>query len=82
MAVISSRGRRHRSISVRVGGISGARAGKVANGITVVYLSYVHEELAGRPRARQWIPQEHIDDPVTSLVMGLPLDLAFRTKGS
>jgi SRSO17 transposase len=31
--------------------------------------------------ARQQIPAEHIDDPVKSLVMGLPLDLVFRTKG-
>jgi hypothetical protein len=31
--------------------------------------------------ARQWIPREHIEDPVKSLLMGLPLDLAFRTKG-
>ncbi len=31
--------------------------------------------------ARQWIPREHINDPVTSLVTGLPLDLEFRTKG-
>ena len=31
--------------------------------------------------ARQWIPAEHIDEPVTSLAMGLPLDLLFRTKG-
>ena len=57
-------------------------AGKVANGINTVHLSYVREgtghALAG---ARQWIPREQIDDPVTSLVMGLPLDLAFRTKG-
>jgi SRSO17 transposase len=45
-------------------------------------LSYVREQtghaLIG---ARQWIPREHITDPVKSLVMGLPLDLAFRTKG-
>ena len=57
-------------------------AGKVANGITTVHLSYVREKtghaLAG---ARQWIPAEHIDDPVQSLLMGLPLDLVFRTKG-
>ena len=57
-------------------------AGRVANGINTVHLSYVREKtghaLAG---ARQWIPQEHIEDPVASLVMGLPLDLAFRTKG-
>ena len=32
-------------------------------------------------RARQWVPREHIEDPVKSLVMGLPPDLAFRTKG-
>jgi hypothetical protein len=31
--------------------------------------------------ARQWIPREHIEDPVKSLVTGLPLDLEFRTKG-
>ena len=31
--------------------------------------------------ARQWIPREHIEDPVRSLVTGLPLDLAFHTKG-
>ena len=46
------------------------------------HLSYVREKtghaLAG---ARQQIPAEHIEDPVTSLVMGLPLDLEFRTKG-
>jgi SRSO17 transposase len=57
-------------------------AGRVANGINTVHLAYVREKtghaLIG---ARQWIPQEHITDPVQSLVMGLPLDLAFRTKG-
>ena len=57
-------------------------AGRVANGITTVHLSYVREKtghaLAG---ARQWIPAEHIDDPVKSLLMGLPVDLVFRTKG-
>ncbi len=57
-------------------------AGKVANGINTVHLSYVREgtghALIG---ARQWIPAERIEDPVKSLIMGLPLDLAFRTKG-
>jgi SRSO17 transposase len=56
--------------------------GKVANGITTVHLSYVRERtghaLIG---ARQWIPAEHLDDPVKQLVMGLPDDLVFRTKG-
>jgi hypothetical protein len=56
--------------------------GKVANGITTVHLSYVRERtghaLIG---ARQWIPEEHISDPVCSPVMGLPDDLVFRTKG-
>ena len=56
--------------------------GKVANGITMVHLSYVRERtghaLIG---ARQWIPKEHLDDPVKSLLMGLPDDLQFRTKG-
>jgi hypothetical protein len=31
--------------------------------------------------AREWIPAGHIDDPVKSQVMGLPAELAFRTKG-
>jgi len=57
-------------------------AGRVANGINTVHLSYVREKaghaLAG---ARQWIPEADITDPVKSLVTGLPLDLRFRTKG-
>ena len=57
-------------------------AGKVANGINTVHLSYVREKtghaLIG---ARQWIPREQIEDPVKSLLMGLPPDLEFRTKG-
>jgi SRSO17 transposase len=57
-------------------------AGRVANGINTVHLSYVREKtghaLVG---ARQWIPAEDIASPVKSLVTGLPLDLRFRTKG-
>ena len=57
-------------------------AGRVANGINTVHLSYVREKtghaLAG---ARQWIPAEDIADPVKSLLTGLPSDLRFRTKG-
>jgi len=57
-------------------------AGRVANGINTVHLSYVRERtghaLIG---ARQWIPAEHITDPVTSAGMGLPPELEFRTKG-
>ena len=57
-------------------------AGGVENGINTVHLSYVREgaghALVG---ARQWIPAGHIADPVRSLVMGLPPDLEFRTKG-
>ena len=56
--------------------------GKVADGINTVHLAYVREgtghALIG---AREWIPAEHIGDPVTSAVMGLPEDLIFRTKG-
>jgi len=56
--------------------------GKVANGITTVHLAYVRERIGhALIGARQWIPQAQIDDPVKSLVMGLPLDLRFRTKG-
>ena len=56
--------------------------GKVANGINTVHLAYVREG-AGHALigAREWIPAAQIGDPVTSAVMGLPEDLAFRTKG-
>jgi SRSO17 transposase len=56
--------------------------GKVANGINTVHLAYVREgtghALIG---AREWIPAAQIGDPVRSLLMGLPQDLVFRTKG-
>ena len=57
-------------------------AGRVANGINTVHLSYVRDK-AGHALigARQWIPREHIADPVKSLLTGLPPDLGFRTKG-
>jgi SRSO17 transposase len=57
-------------------------AGRVANGISTAHVSYVQEK-AGHALigARQWIPREQIEDPVKSLVTGLPADLAFRTKG-
>jgi SRSO17 transposase len=57
-------------------------AGRVANGVNTVHLAYVREH-AGHALigARQWIPREQIEDPVRSLVMGLPLGLQFRTKG-
>jgi SRSO17 transposase len=58
-------------------------AGRVANGINTVHLSYVREmtghALAG---ARQWIPREQIEDSVKSLVIGLPLDLQFPHQGA
>jgi SRSO17 transposase len=57
-------------------------AGKVTNGITTVHLAYVRENTGhALIAARQWIPAEHLEDPAKSLVMGLPDDLVFRTKG-
>jgi SRSO17 transposase len=57
-------------------------AGRVANGINTVHLSYARQgtghALIG---ARQWIPREQVTDPVASLVTGLPEGLPFRTKG-
>ena len=47
-----------------------------------MHLSYVREGVGHALIGfRQWIPDEHITDPVTSLRMGLPVDLTFRTKG-
>jgi SRSO17 transposase len=56
--------------------------GKVANEINTVHLAYVREG-AGHALigAREWIPAEHLKAPVKSVVMGLPADLVFRTKG-
>lgn len=57
-------------------------AGRVENGINTVHLSYVREGVGHALIGfRQWIPDEHITDPVRSLRMGLPADLTFRTKG-
>ena len=57
-------------------------AGRVANGINTVHLSYVRERtghaLIG---ARQWVPAEQVADPARSAAMGLPAGLVFRTKG-
>jgi hypothetical protein len=57
-------------------------AGRAANGINTVHLSYVRDKtghaLVG---ARQRIPREDVSDPVRSLVTGLPPGLRFRTKG-
>jgi len=57
-------------------------AGGVENGINTVHLSYVREG-AGHALigARQWIPAAQIADPVACVVMALPLDLEFKTKG-
>ena len=57
-------------------------AGRVANGINTVHLSYVREKtghaLAG---ARQRIPAEDIADPVKSLITALPPNLRFPHQG-
>jgi SRSO17 transposase len=57
-------------------------AGRVANGINTVHLSYVRERtghaLIG---ARQWIPAEQLSDPVAAAALGIPAGLQFRTKG-
>ena len=57
-------------------------AGKVANGINTVHLAYVRER-GGRALigCRQWLPRAQIEDPAKSVVMGLPPDLEFQTKG-
>jgi SRSO17 transposase len=57
-------------------------AGRVENGINTVHLSYVREGVGHALIGfRQWIPDEHITDPVRSLRSALPLELTFRTKG-
>lgn len=57
-------------------------AGRVANGINTVYITYARQRtghaLIG---AKQWIPREHIGDQATATAMGLPAGLPFETKG-
>jgi SRSO17 transposase len=54
----------------------------VANGITTVHVAYVREKTGhALIAARQWIPREQIEDPATSVAIGLPPGLMFRTKG-
>ncbi|MEU7005117.1 IS701 family transposase [Nonomuraea sp. NPDC046570] len=57
-------------------------AGGIDNGINTVHLAYVRAD-AGHALigSRQWIPAEQIGDPVTAITTGLPLELAFATKG-
>jgi len=55
----------------------------VADGINTVHLSYVRAGTGQAPiDARQWIPQEHIEDPVKSLVMGLRARGAAKVQAS
>lgn len=57
-------------------------AGRVANGINTVHLSYVRQYRGhGLVGFRQWIPREQIEDPGTRERMGLPGELVFATKG-
>jgi SRSO17 transposase len=57
-------------------------AGRVANGINTVHLSYVRQYRGhGLIGFRQWIPREQLEDPLAQARMGLPGDLAFATKG-
>ena len=53
-------------------------AGRVANGINTVHLSYVRQHVGhGLIGFRQWIPREQIEDPGTRQRMGLPAELVF-----
>jgi len=57
-------------------------AGRVANGINTVHLSYVRQHRGhGLIGFRQWIPREQIEDPAVRERMGLPDELVFAAKG-
>ena len=57
-------------------------AGRLANGINTVHLAYVRERVGhALIGAQQWIPAEHLTDPVTAAAMGIADGLTFRTKG-
>ena len=57
-------------------------AGRVADGINPVHLSYVRENTGRAGRGAPVDPGRGHQGPVKSLVTGLPLDLRFLTKGA
>ena len=69
---------RHCGGEAPVHGLRGPGRQRDQHGAPVLVREKTGHALIG---ARQWIPREHIEDPVKSLVTGLPLDLRFRTKG-
>ena len=57
-------------------------AGRVANGINTVHLSYVRQYRGhGLIGFRQWIPREQIEDPAVRERMGLPAGPGVRDQG-
>jgi SRSO17 transposase len=57
-------------------------AGGVDNGINTVHLAYIRASTGhALIAAKQWIPAEQISDSITAITTGLPLNLAFATKG-
>lgn len=56
----------------------GARAGQPMGSAPCTCRTCAGHALIG---ARQRIPREHIEDPVKSLLMGLPLGMQFHAKG-
>lgn len=57
-------------------------AGRVANGINTVYMTYIRQHTGHAIiGAKQWIPKEQISDPATAAGMRLPEGLTFKTKG-
>jgi SRSO17 transposase len=55
-------------------------AGRVANGINTVHVTYATPAGHALIGARQWIPAEQVADPAARAAMGLPTDLEFKTK--
>jgi SRSO17 transposase len=57
-------------------------AGRVANGINTVHMSYNIEKTGhALINACEWIPEEHIADERIAARTGLPSELTFKTKG-
>jgi SRSO17 transposase len=57
-------------------------AGRVANGINTVYMTYARQKVGhALIGARQWIPKEQIEDPAKYAHARIPNDLQFMTKG-
>jgi SRSO17 transposase len=55
-------------------------AGRIANGVNTVYCSYATPGGHALVGARIWVPEDQLTDPDRRAALGIPADVAFKTK--